>query len=461
MPLKNCIFICLFTVSVSTANGAPPLPGGLVPSKPSIPDKLVAPSLPNGIAAPGKTAPNKGGKTEELISITGFWELRAGIRTQTDRNQHQPSIAESRLQLELQKEFDWFTATVVNDFLFDAEAQSRRINLHKGQGWIDLREAHIAFSPLDLIDVKTGRQILTWGTGDLIFINDLFPKDWQAFFIGRDVEYLKAPSDAVKVSLFSDLANLDVVYTPNFNADRSISGKKISYYNTNTGQIVGRNAIVNADRPNQDEWALRLYKNIGANELAIYAYDGFWKSPAGVNAITGKAVYPRMRSIGSSLRRPFFSGIANIEMGYYHSRDAQNGKNPLIKNSEFRLLAGYEQELIRNLTVGLQYYVELMQDYHNYQKTLPAGLPVRDESRHVLTTRLTWQTMNQNLIWSLFSYYSPSDQDAYLRPNVHYKISDHWSAEIGGNFFIGEKQHSFFSQFQKNNNVYASFRFGF
>ncbi len=62
--------------------------------------------------------------------------------------------------------------------------------------------------------ITLGRQILTWGTGDLVFINDLFPKDWVSFFIGRDVEYLKAPSDALKVSAFSSWANLDLVYTP-------------------------------------------------------------------------------------------------------------------------------------------------------------------------------------------------------------------------------------------------------
>jgi hypothetical protein len=75
------------------------------------------------------------------------------------------------------------------------------------------------------MDVKLGRQILTWGTGDLIFINDLFPKDWISFFIGRDTDYLKAPSDAIKVSLFGEQANLDIVYTPQFDSDRFIEGR--------------------------------------------------------------------------------------------------------------------------------------------------------------------------------------------------------------------------------------------
>ena len=50
--------------------------------------------------------------------------------------------------------------------------------------------------------------------GDLLFINDLFPKDWVSFFVGRDDEYLKAPSDSLKASFFNELFNLDFVYTP-------------------------------------------------------------------------------------------------------------------------------------------------------------------------------------------------------------------------------------------------------
>src|SRR3989338_3325408 len=53
----------------------------------------------------------------------------------------------------------------------------------------DIREAYGLASPVPWLDVKLGRQILTWGTGDLVFINDVFPKDFVSFFIGRDDEY--------------------------------------------------------------------------------------------------------------------------------------------------------------------------------------------------------------------------------------------------------------------------------
>ncbi len=46
--------------------------------------------------------------------------------------------------------------------------------------------------------------------------------------------------------------------------------------------------------------------------------------------------------------------------------------------------------------------------------------PARDHFRHLTTVRLTKLLMNQNLWLSLFTYYSPSDKDAHLRPNVNY-----------------------------------------
>jgi hypothetical protein len=100
-------------------------------------------------------------------------------------------------------------------------------------------------------------------------------------------------------------------------------------------------------------------------------------------------------------------------------------------------------------------------DHDDYLRTLPLGFPERDENRHLLTSRLTLLIHQQNISWSLFTYYSPSDQDFYLRPKVIYKIDDHWVVETGGNLFGGDKRHTFFSQFRDNSNVYLSVRYGF
>jgi hypothetical protein len=74
---------------------------------------------------------------------------------------------------------------------------------------------------------------------------------------------------------------------------------------------------------------------------------------------------------------------------------------------------------------------------------------------------MTRKLMNQNLILSLFAYYSPTDQDAHLRPNVNYKLSDNLAVEAGANVFFGEHRQTFFGQFADNTNVYSAIRYSF
>ena len=137
------------------------------------------------------------------------------------------------------------------------------------------------------------------------------------------------------------------------------------------------------------------------------------------------------------------------------------GSDPAIRNSELRLLAGYERELARDLSIGAQYYLEGMADHSAYRRNLPAGVPRRDEHRHVLTLRLTKLMLLQNLELGLFAYWVPSDRDAHLRPRVHYQVDDHWGVEAGGNIFVGDRNDTFFGQFDRNTNAYLAVRYGF
>ncbi len=389
------------------------------------------------------------------MDVHGFYEIRTGYRTRKDKYEKDMSIMEQRLQLDLSSYLDWADFKVKGDIIGD---------LVEEQADFDLREAYIFTRPYDFMDLKVGRQILTWGTGDLVFINDLFPKDWQSFFIGRDTEYLKAPSDAAKISLFSELANVDIVYTPQFDPDRFIKGEHISYWNSSLGRLAGRDAIQHTDKPNRwfrdDEIAIRLYKNIDNYEYALYAYRGYWKSPGGLNAAGTQAIFPDLNVYGASVRGSVGKGIGNLEFGYYESDDDQSGNNGNINNSELRFLVGYSQEIGRDFTAGLQYYIEYMMDYGQHKNSSPAGLS-RDRDRHLITIRLTKLLMNQNLRCSLFTYFSPSDKDVYVRPNVNYKVTDNLAVEAGANIFFGDYPSTFFGQFQNNSNIYTALRYSF
>ncbi len=395
------------------------------------------------------------------FELSGYLEARGGLFTQKNRHiRRDASIGEVRLQLEASKYIgDSFRLYYKGDSVYDAVLDETE--------W-ETREGNISFTPpapLNNADVKIGRQILTWGTGDLLFINDLFPKNWVSFFIGRDSEYLKSPSDALKTSLFFDIANIDFVYVPRFNPDVYIDGERISYWNNLGGTLAGQDSRMHDVRKdtwfNDDEFHLRLYRTLGSYEAAIYGYWGYWKSPGGMDLVQGEAIFPRLNVYGASIRGPLLSGIGTIETGYYESRDDMGGHEKWIKNSEFRLLAGYEREIGYKFTAAVQYYLEHMINYNDYRRSGPQGIEKRDENRHLFTLRLTKLLMMEDLQLSLFTYFSPSDHDIYIRPNVLYKFNDNLQGEVGGNVFAGEDRHSFFGQFSPNTNVYMGIRYNF
>lgn len=390
----------------------------------------------------------------ENLEVNGFIEIRAGYRTGHDEVEEDLSVMDTRLQLEL------FTFTEKLDFKYKADVIGNGIT---DQAEYDTREAWVFTRVLRVADLKIGRQVLTWGTGDLLFLNDLFPKDWQSFFIGRDNEYLKAPSDAVKCSFFTNFVSIDLVYTPQFDPDRYVTGEYLSHWSENTGRITGRGSTLSIDSPDKwfedDEIALRIYQNISNYEFALYGYSGFWKTPSGSDEY-GKSIFPGLDVYGASIRGQIGPGIGNFEIAWYDSKDDPGGTDPLVVNSQIRYLAGYTQDLAQDFNVSLQYYVEQILDYDEYEKGLTTSLG-KDRLRHVITAQFTKLLMHQTLTLSLSAYVSPTDKDAYLRPMVNYKYTDNLVLETGANIFLGSDTHTFFTQFENNTNVYAAIRYHF
>jgi hypothetical protein len=430
---------------------------------------LLALALP-ALAADGVAKSDNGGTARRLADFTeslpldGFLDARFGVRTRNDPVERDVSLGEARLQLETEQDVGDATLTLVSDFLFDPVADDYQPDFRSGTGFIDLRQANVLLSPIDSVDLKLGRQILTWGTGDLLFINDLFSKDWNSFLIGRDQEYLKAPTDAAKASWFSDALNVNLVYVPRFAPDRFIDGTRVSFYDPAAGTLVGRNDPLSADKPGRwfhdSEVHLRAYRSLGLYELAAYYYDGFWKSPAGMDSNTGQATFPHLQVTGASIRGPLARGIANFELGHYRSSGGA-ASDPLRRNSEYRFLAGYEQDIANETTLGLQGYLERRTDYGAYRRSLPEGAVRNDKQRWVTTVRLTRLLLRQDLRLSLFNFHSPTDNDGYLRLLAQYKLYDGVRIEAGANLFYGKRRDTFYGQFRNNSNIYTGIRHDF
>lgn len=396
--------------------------------------------------------------TSSGFAVHGFYELAAGGRLQRDPLLGRDmTLGEGRARVEMSDYLGDLRWSLKTDLYADGVEDKQRL---------DLREALIDFQVGQNMDVRLGQQVLTWGTGDMLFLNDLFAKDWQSYFSGRDDEYLKAPASSAKVSYFTESVNLDLVWTPEFQSDRYIRGDRFSYFSAMSGTQMaapeGRIRPQSRDRwGRESQWAARLYGTHEATEWALYAYRGYWTQPLGMTT-TGDAFFPRLDVYGASLRTPFKGGIANAELAWYEGSDSA-GDHPGLPNDQLRFLLGYDRELRPNFNAAVQYYLEWTQDYSGLKSTWPVadGRYRPDEYRHLLTLRLTQRLRQDNLTLSLFSYWSPSDRDYYLRPSVNYRVDDHWTLTLGGNLFGGKKSHTFFGQFEDASNLYARLRYSY
>lgn len=402
-----------------------------------------------------------------LPEVHGFVEAAGGARLShgPDVKHQDLTLLETRAQLKSRYFFeDGYLGE--HSGMIDLKAEGVLDGYFDGKTSAQFRELNLALTPFSALDVKAGRQVLTWGTGDYLFINDLFPKDYVSFFSGRDDEYLKKPSDALKMSYYADALNIDAIAIPVFEPNETAEGDRLSFYDSFQGGIAGQASDRFLAEPSHDlsntEYALRAFRTVGRYEAAGYFFHGFYKNPAAYEDEAARRLfYPRLDVYGASLRGPFATGIANLEVGYYDSRQDSGGDNRLIPNSMVKAMTGYTKDLGNDWRIGFQYLLEKQLHYSAYEENLSAQDLRFDEYRQVLTQRVTKLFKQQTVEVSVFNFYSPSDQDGYLRSSVGYTITDQWKMTLGVNVPWGSDSFTEFGQMQENRNVFLRVRYSF
>jgi hypothetical protein len=403
------------------------------------------------------------------IKLDGFMQgLYGGRLDQKNPTSSEQTANESRLQLHLEQVNDKSEFFGRLDFTYDGTADGQS---NYNYIW-ELREAYLKTRLGNHIDLKLGRQILTWGTGDLIFINDVFAKDYRSFFIGRDDQYLKAPQNALRMEYYGGIGSLALIWTPRFEPNRLPDGRTLSYFNPFTESIVGTGIgeqyyfapPLPPAKFENGEWAARFSRQIGTFNTALYFYKGFYKNPNGaVMTVDGPMpVFPKLNVYGASFRGPMAGGIVWLEGGYFDSRQDHCGHNPLMPNSSTTGMIGFERQIASNLTVNAQWQVDIVSSYDTYKAQQTAmHTYVRDEIYHLVTSRITKLLHSELVTLSGFVFYSPTDKDMYARLSAEYKYTDQITFAVGSNIFDGSYEATSFGQFQRNDNIYLKVTYNY
>ncbi len=178
-------------------------------------------------------------------------------------------LAEERLQLKLDASKDPFRIFIKADGFYDHIDEKPKS---------ELREGYLDFTSSKW-DGRVGRQVITWGVGDLIFINDVFPKDYEAFFSGRPLEYLKKGIDGAKIGIYPGFASFEVIAIPFFTPNTFPSPNRFWMFDPMPG-VTDREKVKPPVTLGNTEIALRAYRDIAGFDVSFYAYRGFFRQPS-------------------------------------------------------------------------------------------------------------------------------------------------------------------------------------
>jgi hypothetical protein len=304
---------------------------------------------------------------------------------------------------------------------------------------------------------RLGRQVITWGVGDLLFINDTFPRDRVALLTGQPQQYFKLGSDALKLNAYPGSANGELVIA-GFRPDNIPTSRRFILADPLPAGLP-RRTVEPGNGPAELEISGQVSGYLDNWELAGFASRTHFHSPA--FRVTGTEIvgtYPRLNTVGASVTGPVNKGVLSLEAGHYDSSHDRDGRDPSIENSQLRSLVGYTRQPWEDATFGLQLYGEWMRQYSAYRETLPAGFPAKDRVRKVATLRFTQLFAHQTLTFNVFAFFGLSERDRYIIPSLRYAFSDDLWVEIGANVFGGNRSGTFGSM-QDNDNVYLTVRF--
>ncbi|MEK6744375.1 MAG: hypothetical protein AABZ15_12225 [Nitrospirota bacterium] len=389
-------------------------------------------------------------------SLHGFVQGNYSMNTTEDNPDGKDfKWSEERAQVKLEATADQFSLFIKGDAFHD--------NIDK-HSIMELREGYADYTS-EKWDARIGRQVVTWGVGDLLFINDVFPKDFAAFFSGRPMEYLKNGVDGAKVGLYPGFASFEFIAVPYFEPNKYPDPSRFRMFDP-MASITNRETQDPYRDFHKAEKALRVYRDVAGFDASLYYYHGFSRQPSVLpdNPVAPTRLtlfYPELSVYGASVQGRALDGVLSFETGYYDSRQDRHGTDPMIPNSQTRYLIGYQRQLWEDFTVGAQYYGEHMQDHSAYVQNLPSGFPREKRLHQLASVRLTQFMIHQTLRLSFFAFYGLSDRDYLLNPEVKYNLTDSVWIALGGNVFGGGKPWGQFGQFANNDNVYAQARYEF
>lgn len=316
------------------------------------------------------------------------------------------------------------------------------------------REAYLDLTPSPEVSLRLGRQVITWGVGDYLFVNDIYPKNYDAFFTGKPFDHMKEAVDAVKLNALVGAIEAELVLARPRQDETPLRARFLAAA-TPPGM-----AVQAADRDGSD-FALRVAGKMGRWDGALYVARYRAREPATVG-VPGNALELELRPtrhVGASATGSVANGVVLAELAYVDTDLRAGNMNPYLFGRRLKALLGYATELGHDLSFSAQYHHEAELDYGRYLQSLAPMVEPARRAQQTVYLRLHKRLFHQTLGMGVQAFAS-FDGGKYVNSFASYSIADGLNLEAGFNWFGGPAA-SRYGMMHHDRNVYASLRYSF
>ena len=384
---------------------------------------------------------------ELSLQLNGFVDSYHALQLQSPHK-----IMSSRTRLRLEMRADYGEAS-----LFSSVNLAYNGIIEKQTGAF-LREAYFDYAG-KYLEVKAGRQIVTWGVADGLRITDLIsPMDYTEF-MANDYDDIRVPVNAINLKFPGESFSAEVVFVPvpeYFVIPTSDDnpwqmpvpdGMRMDLSGTPSKHIknseVGgrfRFFLENLD------FSLTALRTFNKSPVTIASFD-----PEAKSAVI-KGVYEPMNVVGGDVSIPAGELVIRGEVAVYF------GEPIALKNSmdywfrkSFNGLIGIDWYAGNNWTVMAQYMHKVIMDYRDVLGT--------EQNTSMITARISKEVLNNTLKFSVYGMFDVDNVGFYVRPAADYLLSDQITLSLGADWLGGRR--GTFKTYKKNTQIWVKGKYFF
>ncbi len=353
---------------------------------------------------------------------------------------------------------------------------SAAIGFH-GEGWIEYlprgtaarvdgrdREAYAQLSA-GPFEVRAGWQIFPWGRADAINPTDnLSPRQYT--LLTRDMDDQRFGIPAVRATWFEGPVSVNAVWLAGFQPSvlpwpRDAPAIRDLKPRQPTGQAAVRMEIVGDTLEGSLSW-----------------FDGYDLLPTqaalaspmmSLGAPRLLVFHDRLRIVGGDLAKPVGRFVLRSEIAYLEPPAARSDAI-FAKQRQFFAVAGGDRTFGEYFNLNLQLYWRhvdgqaLRPDLSGPERAIAQVFAVTaqqfDHDDRGITFRISDQWYNETLEAEVAGLFSMLRSSYVIRPLLKYRITDQWTASVGGEILGGDGR-SFYGFLRDNTTGYVEIRRGF